>query len=201
MPKIKLTKSEAKKQKEALKRFRRYLPMLQLKKKQLQLEISKVQRAIEDLRSKVEKLRNEITVWVDVFAESVGIEELIGPWEVKIEEGNIAGIDIPIFAEVLFAPKKYDLFLTPLWVDEGIEAIKEMIISKAELEIGHRQLETLRNELQVVTQRVNLFEKVKIPKTKENIRTIHIYLGDLRTAEVVRGKIAKAKIEKRKNLA
>jgi len=35
MAKIRLTKNELKKQKEDLKRYRRYLPMLQLKKKQL----------------------------------------------------------------------------------------------------------------------------------------------------------------------
>ncbi|NQT28218.1 MAG: hypothetical protein HQ570_01315, partial [Candidatus Omnitrophica bacterium] len=43
-----------------------------------------------------------------------------------------------------------------------------------------------------------LFEKVKIPEARETIRVIQIHLGELQTAEVVRGKIAKAKIEKRK---
>jgi V/A-type H+-transporting ATPase subunit D len=43
---------------------------------------------------------------------------------------------------------------------------------------------------------VNLFEKVKIPEAKENIRVIKIYLGDQQIAAVVRGKIAKNKIRR-----
>ncbi|HDN58588.1 MAG TPA: V-type ATP synthase subunit D, partial [Candidatus Marinimicrobia bacterium] len=59
----------------------------------------------------------------------------------------------------------------------------------------------LREELRVTVQRINLFEKVKIPETRENIRKIQIFLGDLQTAEVVRGKIAKAKLEKRREVS
>ena len=44
-------------------------------------------------------------------------------------------------------------------------------------------------------QRVNLFEKVKIPEARENIRVIGIYLGDQQTSAVVRGKIAKKKLQ------
>ena len=38
MAKLKLTKNELKKQKDALKRYTRYLPTLELKKQQLQAE-------------------------------------------------------------------------------------------------------------------------------------------------------------------
>ena len=44
------------------------------------------------------------------------------------------------------------------------------------------------------TQRVNLFEKVKIPEAKEAIRIIRIKLGDEMTAAVGRAKIAKNKL-------
>jgi len=90
------------------------------------------------------------------------------------------------------------LLTTPLWVDKGVEIYKEISTVKARLNIAHQQLDILKEELTIVAQRVNLFEKVKIPKTKENIRVIQIHLGDLQTAGVVRGKLAKAKIEKRK---
>ena len=52
----------------------------------------------------------------------------------------------------------------------------------------------LSRELRTATQRVNLFEKVKIPETREIIKKISIYLGDQQTSEVVRGKIAKKKL-------
>lgn len=44
---------------------------------------------------------------------------------------------------------------------------------------------------------MNLFEKVKIPETQENIRRISIYLADQQVNAVVRSKIAKRKIAAR----
>jgi len=43
-------------------------------------------------------------------------------------------------------------------------------------------------------ERVNLFEKIKIPEALEAIRVIRIHLGDEMTAGVGRAKIAKAKL-------
>ena len=57
-----------------------------------------------------------------------------------------------------------------------------------------QQIKLLGKELRTTSQRVNLFEKVKIPEAKDNIRRIGIYLGDQQTAAVVRGKIAKKKL-------
>ena len=198
MAKIRLTKNELKKQKEDLRRYRRYLPMLQLKKKQLQLEIIKVHQAIQNTSSEVNNLRNSVLKWVDVFAERLSIEEFCKLEKINTEEGNVAGIDIPVFLNVEFSQKPYDLLLTPLWVDKAIAVAKEILTLKAKLLIYHKQIDVLIGELRIATQRVNLFEKVKIPEARETIRVIQIHLGELQTAEVVRGKIAKAKIEKRK---
>ncbi len=198
MAKIRLTKNELKRQKEDLKRYRRYLPMLQLKKKQLQLEIIKVHQAIRNTSSEVNNLRNRVIKWVDVFAEKISIEELCKLEKINTEEGNVAGIDIPVFLKVEFSRKPYDFLLTPLWVDKAVFIEKEILTLKAKLFIYHKQVAILREELRIATQRVNLFEKVKIPEARETIRVIQIHLGELQTAEVVRGKIAKAKIERRK---
>jgi len=198
MAKIRLTKNELKKQKEDLKRYRRYLPMLQLKKKQLQLEIIKVHQAIQNTSSEVNNLRNRVLKWVDVFAERLSIEELCKLEKINTGEENVAGIDIPIFLNGEFSEKSYDLLLTPLWVDKAISAEKEILTLKAKLLIYHKQVDILKEELRIATQRVNLFEKVKIPEARETVRVIQIHLGELQTAEVVRGKIAKAKIERRR---
>jgi V/A-type H+-transporting ATPase subunit D len=195
MAKIRLTKSELKSQKESLKRFNRYLPMLQLKKKQLQREILKVHQAIQIIAKELEDLRNQIISWVDVFSEKDDLSSLISLKSLKTSEENVAGIDIPLFLGVEFKQEPYDLMLTPLWVDKAIQGIKQTITLKAKLLIHHKQLDILKEELRIATQRVNLFEKVKIPQGRENIRVIHIALGEIQTAEVVRGKIAKAKIE------
>ena len=54
MSKIKLTKNEQKKQKDALKQFNRYLPTLQLKKQQLQLCIRQIEEKIRSVKKEQE---------------------------------------------------------------------------------------------------------------------------------------------------
>ncbi|MFH1519832.1 MAG: V-type ATP synthase subunit D [Candidatus Omnitrophota bacterium] len=201
MAKIKLTKNELKKQKEDLKRYQRYLPMLQLKKKQLQLEILRVHQAIQEVSFQAENLRAKVLKWVDLFAEEVPLEQFCSLVSIKISSGNVAGIELPIFSSLEFKQKPYDLLLTPLWADKAIEVRKEMLTFKAQLSVLHQQADILKEELRIATQRVNLFEKVKIPQAQETIRVIRIYIGELQTAEVVRGKIAKLKIERRREAA
>ena len=201
MAKVRLTKTALKKEKESLKRYIQYLPTLQLKKQQLQKEASRIQHSLEELKEKAEQVKTEINTWVDVFAEDVGIDELMPEVEVLTETENIAGIDIPIFKGLGFKGEEYDPVSVPLWVDEGIEAVQRMLSYNYQTKILEKQLELVQEELRMTSQRVNLFEKVKIPETKENIRKIQIFLGDLQTAEVVTGKIAKEKIQKKEQAA
>ena len=197
MEKLKHSKNELKKQKDALKRFTRYLPTLLLKKQQLQLEILKISNAIEKLEEEAVAYKESVYEWVDVFTEGISIKELVSLDKINVATGNIAGTDIPIFEGVDFKEKEYDLIKMPLWVDYGISAVKETITFEARQYVLKKQLALIREELRITTQRVNLFEKVKIPESKENIRIINIFLGDSQTAAVVTGKIAKKKIEQK----
>jgi len=197
MQKIKHTKNELKRQRNALKMFLRYLPTLVLKKQQLQLEIVKALNAIEDLDRRIKDFKEFINQWVAVFGEKVEINELISLDRWEVSDGNIAGIDMPIFKKIHFKEKRYDYMKTPFWVDAGIDAVKELMTLKIEKRILRKRLQIIKEELRITTQRVNLFEKVKIPETRENIRRIGIFLGDLQTAAVVTGKIAKRKIEEK----
>ena len=191
MAKIKLTKNELKRQKDGLKRFVRYLPTLMLKKQQLQLVIRQVVAEVVEKTREREAAFAELTTWIAVFGEETGIENLIRMTDLVTSAGNIAGVDIPVFERITFDESRYDLFKTPLWLDQGLIALRTLISFDAEIEVLNRQRERLDDELRITTQRVNLFEKVKIPETKDNIRRIRIYLGDEQTAAVVRGKIAK----------
>ncbi len=202
MPTVKLTKNELKKQKDQLKRYTRYLPTLLLKKQQLQMVIRNVSQKANELRLKKENYYQQISVWVDVFGENAllsndeKIENLIEVEEIKRHQGNIAGVNIPVYDGLKFRYIPYNLIKTPLWIDAAIEALKSLAELDAEIDVLERQIELLDRELRVTSQRVNLFEKVKIPETKEQIRKIRIYLGDQQTAAVVRGKIAKTKMDK-----
>ena len=195
MAKFKLTKNEQKKQKDRMKMFTRYLPTLQLKKQQLQTEIRSIEARAAAVFERKRQLEADFRDWIAVFGDSFELKpEWIKIRAIRRGEGNIAGIRIPVFESVDFVETRYDLYLTPLWIDKAIVKMKEVIALDMEIKVLNEQIAVLSRELRTATQRVNLFEKVKIPETREIIKKISIYLGDQQTSEVVRGKIAKKKL-------
>ena len=197
MAKIKLSKNELKKQKDSLKMYQRYLPTLMLKKQQLQGEIRLTEIRIKELQDEKERLEESFRTWIGVFGEKgFFTADILQITSVRTSEGNIAGVKIPIFEDAEFNIAPYDLIRMPLWLDAAVEKVKLTIILDLKARIFEEQRRRLAHELRITTQRVNLFEKIKIPETKDNIKKIQVYLGDQQTAAVVRGKIAKAGLEK-----
>ncbi|MBU0547602.1 MAG: V-type ATP synthase subunit D [Candidatus Omnitrophica bacterium] len=196
MAKIKLTKGELKRQRDALKQFQRYLPTLQLKKQQLQLEIIQQNLILEEKKQSLIKKRQLVDHWIGLLNQpEIDLKPFLLPSKINTHFKNIAGVDIPVFDMLEFDRAEYDLFSTPLWVDAAIEAFRETIILRKEISVLQEGIIILRQELRITTQRVNLFEKVKIPQAEENIRLIKIYIGDQMANAVGRCKIAKRKIE------
>ncbi|MDR1910060.1 MAG: V-type ATP synthase subunit D [Spirochaetaceae bacterium] len=192
MAKVKLTKNEQKKQKDALAMYQRYLPTLMLKKQQLQAEIRTVETRIRELLAEKERIDESFKVWIAVFGErGVFTPDLLKITRIRTATGNIAGVVIPIFEGAEFEAAAYDLARTPLWLDLAVERMKQVFLLDLEAQTLEEQRQRLDHELRVTTQRVNLFEKVKIPETRENIKKIGVYLGDQQTSAVVRGKISK----------
>lgn len=197
MGKIKFTKGELKRQRDSLRRFERYLPILQLKKQQMQLEIQRVHEKLKFKIQEMDDLENEISDWANLLEESGDyMAGWIRPKNISVSSFNIAGVDIPIFEKIEFEEAEYDLFSTPLWVDTAIIKLRKFITFLEEKKILDEQLKILSEELRITNQRVNLFEKVKIPECAENIRRIRIYLGDQQAGAVGRSKMAKNKIER-----
>ena len=197
MAKIKLTKNELKKQKDALKMYQRYLPTLILKKQQLQAEIRLTEIRLRELRDEKNRVDESFKAWIAVFGEKgIFTADMLKITAIKTGQGNIAGVAIPLFEGAEFEIFPYDLARLPLWLDLALEKLKLVILIDLEAKIVEEQRLRLDHELRVTTQRVNLFEKVKIPETRENIKRIQVYLGDQQTAAVVRGKIAKRGLAK-----
>ena len=198
---VKLTKNELKVQKDRLKQFQRYLPTLQLKKQQLQAVVMQVTAQLEQVARQRQAAVAGLDDWVAVFAENDSfpaekrLDALIRPKHVVCGEQNIAGVTVPVFQELSFEDIRYDVADYPLWVDTAAVRLREIARLDALEKTLRRQVELLERELRATAQRVNLFEKVKIPEARENIRVIGIYLGDQQTSAVVRGKIAKKKLQ------
>ena len=194
--KIKFTKQEQKRQQDALKQFKRFLPTLQLKKQQLQAEVRRSSDLLEDNLRRQQELRGALAQSLIFFGDTGAareIESKVRIESIKSSEQNIAGVPIPVFEGVEFAPLSIDRFATDWYFDDAVDALKRAAELKEEYKILYRQFELLSEELRTTGQRVNLFEKVKIPECQENIRKIRIMLGDLEPSAVARSKIAKRK--------
>ncbi|MBR3594133.1 MAG: V-type ATP synthase subunit D [Clostridia bacterium] len=202
MAKIKLTKNELKVQKDALKMYRRYLPTLTLKKQQLQSEIRTIEAKAKAVRREREDLEFGFREWIAVFSEIDAFPKgIITVSNIRKGKGNIAGVDIPTFEGADFSRGDYDLYETPLWVDIAANHMEKAMSLDLEAEVLDEQVRLLEIELLATSQRVNLFEKVKIPETQENIKKISIYMADQQVSAVVRSKISKRKIALRNAVA
>ncbi|MDD6214483.1 MAG: V-type ATP synthase subunit D [Firmicutes bacterium] len=198
MAKIKLTKNELKVQKDILKMYRRYLPTLTLKKQQLQAEIRTIEAKAKAVRKEKEEIEKEFDSWIAVFSEKEAFPDgLISVSNIRRGDGNIAGVSIPTYEGADFSTANYDLYDTPLWVDIAAKHMEKAMSLDLEAEVLDEQVRLLEAELLTTSQRVNLFEKVKIPETEANIKKISIYMSDQQVSAVVRSKISKRKIDAR----
>lgn len=198
MAKIKLTKNELKVQKDALKMYQRYLPTLTLKKQQLQAEIRTIEAKAKAVREEKYNLEKGFKDWIAVFSEKdVFPDGIITVSNIRKGKGNIAGVTIPTYEGADFSRGDYDLYETPLWVDIAANHMERAMSLDLEAEVLDEQVRLLNAELLATSQRVNLFEKVKIPETQQNIKKISVYMADQQVGAVVRSKISKRKIAQR----
>lgn len=199
--KIKMTRTELKLQRDALARYERYLPTLKLKQQQLQSSILQTRRKHRKVQEALKSAQQHMGAYEKVFNDIAGVnvKHLAKPDSVHTTQHSIAGVYVPKFESVSFPPVDYSLFGTAPWVDRSLIDLRELNRLSAELDVIWNCMELLQAELKKVMQRVNLFEKIKIPETLDNIRRIRIAVGDQMTAGVARAKIAKAKLEKKEH--
>ncbi|HOI91572.1 MAG TPA: V-type ATP synthase subunit D [Candidatus Rifleibacterium sp.] len=193
--KIKKTRPELLRQRRQLAMFQRFLPTLVLKKQQIQSEILKVRTERDRLdRQMADKIRLS-DGWATLFSESLPgpVTRLVKVKNIQRGIRNVAGIKLPVVTGVEYEISDFSRLSTPPWVDAGLEFLKELLELREKVKVLHEQEELLHQELRKVTQRVNLFEKVKIPQAKDNIRLIRVSLAEEQTAAVGRSKIAKGK--------
>jgi len=195
--KIKLTRPELKRYRDALSRYQRYLPTLKLKQQQLQIMIRDVSRRLRAARNQLREAVDAFEQYEAVLADVAGVDVrgLARAEQVKTGRLNVAGVNVPVFEDVVFPQAAYSLFGTPAWVDRALEDLREITRRRAIADVLQQQYDLLNRELTRVIQRVNLFEKIKIPEAKDAIRVIRIKLGDEMTAAVGRAKLAKAKLD------
>lgn len=192
MSRLPLSKAQLAKENTNLAMYRRYLPSLDLKRKQLMSERAKTRERIAEIDAIIAKQIETIGAEIPMLANrDIDLSGLAKLTSVRLAERNVVGQRLPVVKEIEVAIAPYGFLIRPHWVDLVAERLKEMLRLRVEARIVHRQLELLDAAVTKVTQRVNLFEKVLIPQAQSNVRRIQIALGDVERAAVVTSKIAK----------
>ena len=200
---IRLTKNELRSQQTRLKQLIKYLPTLQLKKAMLQLEVNEARQEILQAEKFYNGVHDEVSGYSGLLVDRASLDPALAAKvkEVKKRYENIAGIDVPYFDGITFEPYEYDLFDTPPWVDGVIVGLRQLTEASIRIKVAQEKKEALERELREVSIRVNLFEKILIPRARDNIKKIKVFLGDQELASVSRAKVAKGKIEAAKVLS
>ncbi|MCG8598196.1 MAG: V-type ATP synthase subunit D [Kiloniellales bacterium] len=194
MAKLQLSKSALAREQKSLRTYQRFLPSLDLKRRQVMAERAKAERALADTRREMERRREAVRGKLPMLAlgevDLTGLARLAG---VRIGTENVVGTHLPRLEDIEVELRPYAYLGRPPWVDRTAEILREMLELRIRAQVEARRVALLEQAIKTVTQRVNLFDKVLIPEAQSKIKRIQIYLSDMETAAVVRSKIAKKK--------
>jgi len=194
MAQLPLSKAAMGQAKTRLAGYRRFLPSLDLKRRQLIAERNKTRQRVAEMEAQREALFREAGERVPMLAfAGIGLDGLSRIKSAHYGQQNVVGVLLPVVDEVEIETRDYGLLVRPHWVDRVAELLARSLRLEVEIVVSRQQVAVLDEAVKKVTQRVNLFEKVLIPRTQAHIRKIQIYLGDAERAGVVTAKLAKHK--------
>lgn len=199
---LKLTKNELRTQQNRLSLFQKYLPTLQLKKAMLQFEVDQANAEIVFLKEEFAKTRKRVDEFTSLLQDVSATRVLENAEIIHVQKHyeNIAGVEIPVFDTISFRDSEYFLFDTPVWTDLAIVQMREAISAKEKVNIAIEKRRALEKELREVSIRVNLFEKILIPRSLQNIKKIRVFLSDQQLSSIAQAKVAKRKIQEAASL-
>ncbi|GAA0696398.1 V-type ATP synthase subunit D [Marinobacterium maritimum] len=194
MSKLALNKSTLNHENQRLKSFRQFVPALDLKRKQILAARMASRRALAEFEQQMQQVDAEVARQLPMLAGSqLDLGSLVQLKGVQQRTDNLVGIELPVVERIDIDCRQYSRLALPPWVDILAARLQQMLELRVRHQVERVRLERLEAALQKTTQRLNLFDKVLIPRTEANIRRIRIALSDAERAGVVRAKIAKNK--------
>ncbi len=194
MPKIAINKSSLARQRSQLRTFHRFLPSLDLKRQQL---LKEQKRAWKELAACEQRLAEQTAdlsgLMEPLGAYEIDLTDLVTVESVVLDEENIVGAKVPVLRDVTFQTARYSMLARPFWVDLLVESLQQICGQRIRLQVCEERVARLNRQVRRITQRVNLFEKVLIPRASKNIKRIQLGLSEQERTAVVRSKIAKKK--------
>lgn len=192
MAKTTLNKAALNHQKEQLAAFERFLPALDLKRRQLLAERAKAIQTLHAEQAALAALERQVAHELPMLANhEVDLNGLVTLRGVEMTEENVVGTRLPVLGAVDVAVYPYALLGKPHWVDAVAARLVEALNLRLRIQVAEQRRAALDQAVRRITQRVNLFEKVLIPRAQGEIRRIQVYLADSERAAVVRAKLAK----------
>ncbi len=194
MAKLALNKSSLQRESRKLKALRQFVPALDLKRKQILAARLASRRALNLCQQQLSTIAAQVRNQLPMLAQCrLDLHELVRVAAVEIDQVNLVGIELPQLQRVTIDRSEHSRLALPAWVDSCMELVAQRLQLEIELQVERSRLELLELALRKTTQRLNLFDKVLIPRAESNIRRIRIALSDSERAGVVRAKIAKGK--------
>ena len=193
MARLSLSKSTLTQLTRQLKTYQNFLPSLDLKRRQLLAEQEKARRELRELTDRQETLLPMVEKQIPMLGYThVDVRGIVRVTKTEIVDENVMGIHLPVLSGLEIKVSEYPFLGKPHWVDRLVQLLKQAMEIRINRRVMERRLELLASAAKVISQRVNLFEKVLIPKTKADVQRIRVYLSDSERASIVRAKIAKA---------
>lgn len=194
MARLQLSKSSLARERKNLGTYVRFLPSLDLKRQQLMAERAKAVKTLEATRAEIEDLNKDVGRKIRMLANhDIDLTNLAKLTEIKLGTENLMGTHLPRLEAISVEVRPYALMGKPHWVDSAAAMLHDMLTLRVRVQVEERRVELMNAAVRTITQRVNLFEKVLIPRTKKDIKRIQIYLSDHEKAAVVNSKLAKRK--------
>jgi V/A-type H+-transporting ATPase subunit D len=194
MPRLALNKTQLTRESKQLETYERFLPSLDLKRRQLIAERNKARRDVVTLRDEIEEIERSCGSGLPMAAnERLKLDNIVTVRRVELAEENLVGLRLPILVDAEINRVGYEFLARPHWIDALGDLLEKLLKMKLGLQVLEQRLAILELAVKKTTQRVNLFDKVLIPRTRDNIRRIGIQLSDAEKAAVVNAKIAKRK--------
>lgn len=194
MPQLALNKTSLTRETRQLDTYQRFLPSLDLKRRQLIAERNKARRQVAATEAEIEGLEASAGESIPMAADRrLDLDGLVKVDRVEVGEENLVGLRLPVLIDVQLRRVEYSLLARPHWVDALASLLETLLQLRIRLSLEQQRLAVLEAAVKKITQRVNLFDKVLIPKARDNIRRIRIKLSDAEKAAIVNAKIAKRK--------
>ncbi len=194
MPRLALNKTQLTRESRQLDTYERFLPSLDLKRRQLIAERNKARRDVIATVEEIEKIEETCGEEIPMAADArLNLTNIAAVRQVELSQENLVGLRLPVLVDIEVERVGYSFLARPHWVDALGDLVEELQRKKIRLQVLQQRLAILELAVKKPTQRVNLFDKVLIPQTRDNIRRIQIQLSDAEKAAVVNAKIAKRK--------